>query len=115
MGGKTSYAKGGYPDSVFEDVLPVSSRPGPRPEKGDTALILIMGRSQSMDEWMGLGRQDTKFSMAKEAARLAIDSLRKDDTVGVLTFDTDWLVTSHDGIRYGTFVFELVCKRRAMT
>ncbi|MFL5732680.1 MAG: VWA domain-containing protein [Chloroflexia bacterium] len=94
VGGQTSYAKGNYPDSVFEDVLPVSSKPGPRPEKGDTALILIMDRSQSMDEWMGMGRTDTKFSMAKEAARLAVDALRKDDTVGVLTFDTEtmWAV-----------------------
>ena len=94
VGGQTSYAKGGYPDSVLEDILPVSSRPGPRPEQGETALILVMDRSQSMDEWMGMSREDTKFSMAKEAARLAVDSLRKDDTLGVLAFDTDnsWAV-----------------------
>jgi uncharacterized membrane protein len=89
VGGPTSYAKGGYPDSVFEDMLPVSSQPGPRPEKGQTALILVLDRSNSMDEWMGLSLEATKFSMAKAAARLAVDSLRDGDTLGILTFDTE--------------------------
>jgi uncharacterized membrane protein len=89
VGGHTSYAKGGYADSIFEEMLPVSSQPGPRPEKGETALILIMDRSNSMDEWMGLSLEETKFSMAKAAARLAVDSLRDGDTLGILTFDTE--------------------------
>lgn len=93
IGGQTSFAKGGYQDSVLEDVLPVSSDPGPRPEKGETALILVFDRSSSMDEWMGLSNQDTKFSMAKEAARLSIDALRTGDIFGVLSFDTENLWT----------------------
>lgn len=95
VGGQTSYAKGGYADSVLEDVLPVSSRPGPRPEKGETALILVFDRSSSMDEWMGLSNEDTKFSMAKEAARLAVDALRDGDTFGLLSFDTEntWTIS----------------------
>jgi len=88
VGGQTSYAKGGYVDSTLEEILPVSSRPDPRPEKGETAMILIMDRSFSMDEYRG-SREQSKFSMAKEAARLAIDALREDDTVGMLTFDTE--------------------------
>ncbi|MDQ3928569.1 MAG: VWA domain-containing protein, partial [Chloroflexota bacterium] len=93
IGGQTSFAKGGYQDSVLEEVMPVSSDPGPRPEKGETALILIFDRSSSMDEWMGLSNQDTKFSMAKEAARLSIDALRAGDIFGVLSFDTENLWT----------------------
>jgi uncharacterized membrane protein len=93
IGGQTSFAKGGYQDSVLEDVMPVSSDPGPRPEKGETALILVFDRSSSMDEWMGLSNQDTKFSMAKEAARLSIDALRAGDIFGVLSFDTENLWT----------------------
>ncbi|MDQ6693573.1 MAG: VWA domain-containing protein [Chloroflexota bacterium] len=94
IGGETSFAKGGYGDSVLEDMLPVSSQPGPRPQKGDAALILVLDRSQSMDEWMGLSSQVTKFSMAKEAARVAVDAMRPNDTFGVLTFDTEnmWAV-----------------------
>jgi uncharacterized membrane protein len=93
IGGQTSFAKGGYQDSVLEEVMPVSSDPGPRPEKGETALILVFDRSSSMDEWMGLSNQDTKFSMAKEAARLSIDALRAGDIFGVLSFDTENLWT----------------------
>jgi uncharacterized membrane protein len=93
VGGETSFAKSGYQDSVLEDVMPVSSDPGPRPEKGETALILVFDRSSSMDEWMGLSNQDTKFSMAKEAARLSIDALRAGDIFGVLSFDTENLWT----------------------
>lgn len=89
VGGEASYGGGGYSDSVLEDVLPVSSRPGPRPEKGETALILVFDRSSSMDEYMGLSTEDTKFSMAKEAARLAVDALRDGDTFGLLSFDTE--------------------------
>lgn len=89
IGGQTSFAKGGYVDSVLEEVMPVSSDPGPRPEKGETALILVFDRSSSMDEWMGLSNEETKFSMAKEAARLSVDALRAGDIFGVLTFDTE--------------------------
>jgi uncharacterized membrane protein len=93
IGGQTSFAKGGYQDSVLEEVMPVSSDPGPRPEKGETALILVFDRSSSMDEWMGLSNEETKFSMAKEAARLSIDALRTGDIFGVLSFDTENLWT----------------------
>ena len=93
-GGQTSFAKGGYPDSVLEDVLPVSSHPAPRPEKGATALILIMDRSASMDDHIDMSGLYTKFSMAKDAALLAVDALRPGDTIGVLSFDTEnlWAV-----------------------
>ncbi|HUP28310.1 MAG TPA: VWA domain-containing protein [Chloroflexia bacterium] len=93
VGGQTSFAKGGYMDSALEEMLPVSSKPAPRPEKGETAMILVMDRSFSMDEYRG-SREQSKFSMAKQAARLAVDALRDDDTLGVLTFDTEtqWAV-----------------------
>ncbi len=95
VGGKTSFAKGDYADSLFEEVLPVSSQPAPRPQKGATAMILIIDRSFSMDEYRSQSRDEpSKFAMAKEAARLAVDALRPGDTLGVLTFDTEhmWAV-----------------------
>ena len=94
VGGGTSYAKGGYADSVFEDILPVSSDPAPRPEKGRTALVLILDRSASMEEGRHTEDGVTKFEMAKTAARLALDDLREGDTLGILSFDTenDWVV-----------------------
>ena len=93
IGGQTSFALGGYLDSVLEEVLPVSSQPAPRPEQGDTALILVMDRSASMDEYRGQANVVAKFAMAKEAARLAVDTMRTGDTMGILTFDTENLWT----------------------
>ncbi len=94
VGGPTSFAKGGYPDSVLEEALPLSSQPAPRPQKGSTALILVFDRSGSMDLYNGAEVGVSKLSMAKEAARLAVDALRTGDTLGVLGFDTqnDWIV-----------------------
>ncbi|HUS13810.1 MAG TPA: VWA domain-containing protein [Chloroflexia bacterium] len=86
IGGRTSYARGGYVDSVLEEVLPLSSQPAPRPEHGSTALLLVMDRSASMLD-RGGGPGVNKFMMAKQAARLAVDALRPGDSVGVLTFD----------------------------
>ncbi len=93
IGGQTSFALGGYLDSVLEEVLPVSSQPAPRPEQGDTALILVMDRSASMDEYRGQSNIVAKFAMAKEAARLAVDTMRDGDTMGILSFDTETLWT----------------------
>ena len=96
IGGPTSYARGGYADSVLEDVLPVSSDPKPRPAQGATALILVLDRSGSMsrsegDVINGLGA--SKLVMGKEAARQSVDALHDGDSVGVLTFDSDALWT----------------------
>jgi Ca-activated chloride channel family protein len=93
IGGQTSYALGGYLDSVLDEVLPVSSKPAPRPEQGQTALILVMDRSASMDEYRGQSGIIAKFAMAKEAARLAVDTMRPGDTMGILSFDTETLWT----------------------
>lgn len=94
VGGQTSYAKGGYLESVLEEVLPVSSQPLPRPQKGATALILVLDRSGSMEITEDPTERVTKFAMAKEAARLAVDSLRVGDVLGVIAFDTEntWVV-----------------------
>jgi uncharacterized membrane protein len=88
VGGPTSYARGGYADSVFEDMLPVSSRPNPRPQKGATALILVLDHSGSMNEVTAGSGAVSKLVMAKEAARQAVDAVRDGDSLGVLTFDT---------------------------
>ena len=91
IGGPTAFGKGDYVDSVFEEVMPVSSQPAPRPQEGETALILVLDRSSSMrylaDDTAGTV---DKFSMAIEAAQLAVDALRDGDTIGLLAFDNRW-------------------------
>lgn len=99
VGGPTSFGKGDYLSSVFEEMLPVSSRPAPRPQTGQVALVLVIDRSSSMRDYGSMGdyRQSeatTKFAMALDAGRLAVDSLREGDNVGVLVFDNsfEWAV-----------------------
>jgi uncharacterized membrane protein len=108
IGGGTSFALGGYADSVFEEMLPVSSQPAPRPEQGETAIILVMDRSASMDEFRGQPGVVSKFAMALEAVRLAIDSVRPGDTVGILTFDTSLLWISRPQVVNGDSDKELL-------
>lgn len=89
VGGKTSFAKGAYADSLFEDILPVSSQPPPRPQQGTTAMVLVIDRSFSMDEYRSQNLDEpSKFSMAKQAAQLAVDALSNGDSLGVISFDT---------------------------
>jgi uncharacterized membrane protein len=90
-GGSTSYALGGYAGTVLDEVLPVSPAPPARREQGSVALFLVIDKSGSMD----LYRSDaSKMAMAREAAILAIEALRPDDTLGVLGFDIrhTWVV-----------------------
>ncbi|HST04759.1 MAG TPA: VWA domain-containing protein, partial [Chloroflexia bacterium] len=96
VGGETAFGKGDYADTVFDDMMPVSSQPDPRPQQGDIALILVIDKSSSMRN--NGDRSDPsspdKFSMALAAAELAVQSLRAGDRVGVLAFDNNyqWVV-----------------------
>jgi hypothetical protein len=93
LGGLTSYALGGYADTLLEDTLPVLAKPPEKREGAQIALLLIIDRSASMAiETPGDGV--SKMSMAKEAAILAVSTLNPKDTIGVLAFDkkSDWIV-----------------------
>jgi Mg-chelatase subunit ChlD len=89
-GGPNSYGLGGYDDTPLEEALPVDMQAPPRPERSEVALLLIVDRSASMDTALSV----SKFDMAKEAAILATETLRQEDTIGVLAFDTgqEWTV-----------------------
>ena len=90
IGGRNSFTLGTYKGTPLEQVLPVSADAPPRPERPDVALLLIVDHSASMGAATGVSKMD----MAKEAAALAVESLRPEDRVGVLEFDTnqDWVV-----------------------
>lgn len=92
VGGPTAFGKGDYVDSVFEDVMPVSSRPAPRPQEGETALIMVLDKSSSMRDFADYDSSSLvdKFSMAIAAAQLAVDALREGDTIGLIAFDNRW-------------------------
>ncbi|MCU0490730.1 MAG: VWA domain-containing protein [Chloroflexaceae bacterium] len=90
IGGRNSFGLGAYKGTPLEETLPVLMEPPPRPERSDIAMLLIMDRSASMTAATGV----SKFDMAKEAAILATESLRTDDKIGILSFDTGqrWVV-----------------------
>jgi Ca-activated chloride channel homolog len=90
LGGRNSYSLGAYQGTPLEEALPVTMEPPPRPQRGEVALLLIVDRSASMSSSFGV----SKFDMAKEAAILATESLRPEDRVGILAFDTGtlWVV-----------------------
>lgn len=91
VGGPTSYALGGWANSVLGELLPVDPSPPARRELGSVALFLVIDKSGSMD----LFRADvSKIAMAREAAILATEALNPNDQVAVLAFDTrfQWVV-----------------------
>jgi Ca-activated chloride channel homolog len=83
-GGHASFTLGAYKDTPLEEVLPVMMTPPPRAKRPDVTLLLIIDQSASMDTGIGV----TKLDMAKESAILATESLRDEDRIGVLSFDS---------------------------
>ncbi|PDW00168.1 glutamine amidotransferase [Candidatus Viridilinea mediisalina] len=90
VGGRNAYTLGAYKSTPLEEVLPLHMEAPPRPQRDTVALLLIIDRSASMSAAFGV----SKFDMAKEAAILSTESLRADDRVGILAFDTNtlWVV-----------------------
>lgn len=87
-GGDNSYALGGYKNSVFEEILPVSSDKKGKNEIPEISLTLVLDRSSSM-----LSSDQgsfSKISLAKEAAIRSLDNLRETDNIGVVTFNTEY-------------------------
>lgn len=79
-GGDESFGLGGYQDSPLARVMPVVMKP-PQHKERQRALILIIDKSGSM------GRED-KLKYAKAAAETVTRSLKDNDLVGVIGFDS---------------------------
>ncbi|HEU0116198.1 MAG TPA: glutamine amidotransferase, partial [Thermomicrobiales bacterium] len=92
VGGTSSYGPGGYAGTKLEDALPVTVKVTDGRQRQKVALLVILDKSGSMsyDPLGGAG----KIEMAKEAARLAADSLSIGDEFGVLAFNDqqEWVV-----------------------
>ncbi|MDE6925387.1 MAG: VWA domain-containing protein, partial [Acetatifactor sp.] len=92
LGGEDSYALGGYRETVLETVLPVDMELRGVDEVPKTAMIMVIDHSGSMGASTGTGA--TSLDLAITAAETAVDQMRSEDYVGVVTFDDtfSWVV-----------------------
>lgn len=90
LGGRHSYTLGGYQDSVLEPMLPVAMEPPPREERPPMTFVLVLDKSSSMTH--RTASSPPRIALAQEAAMRAVETLRPEDNLGVLTFSggTSW-------------------------
>ncbi len=86
IGGRRSFGAGGWNGTQVEAVLPVELDPPRQLRLPTTALVLVLDKSGSMKRRVA-GARATQQQVANEAAALAIESLRSDALIGVVTFD----------------------------
>lgn len=91
IGGSNSFALGGYRDTPLEAVLPMDMDLKGEKEIPKMAMVMVIDRSGSMSSGDG---NVSQLTLAKEAAVEALHSLRAEDEVGVIAFETtyDWVV-----------------------
>jgi Mg-chelatase subunit ChlD len=92
LGGRNSYNLGGYENTLLEPLFPVNLTVPERIERRPTTYVMVLDRSGSMET--DEASDVSPIELTKEAAIRAIETLRPDDYLGVLTFNsyTDWNV-----------------------
>ncbi len=78
-GGENSFGPGGYYKTYMEQIMPVTFDGEKSKDKPSMALMLVIDRSGSM--------QGQKMELAKEAAKAAVEILKRNDKIGVIAFD----------------------------
>ncbi len=93
LGGRNSYTLGGYQDTLLAPMLPVKMEPPPRTKRAAIVFQLVLDRSSSMRVDRS-GSYLVPMALAREAAMRAIETLRPEDYLGVLTFsdESQWAV-----------------------
>ena len=84
VGGKSSFGPGLYEDTLLEAMLPVKMTVEDKEEMPGLDMVLVIDRSSSMS--------GEKLNMAKNAAIQALELLKEDDRLGVVTFDSEYKV-----------------------
>lgn len=87
VGGEDSFGAGGWAGTPIEAVLPLDMSPPKELILPTAALVLVLDKSGSMEFKVG-GARGTQQEVANEGAAQAIESLRSNSMVGVVTFDT---------------------------
>ncbi len=92
LGGRNAYTLGGYRNTILEPMLPVQLQPPPRAQHTPVTIVLAFDRSASMAQRRAAVRP---IDLAREAAMRAIETLSREDYLGVLTYNTfaTWTVS----------------------
>jgi Mg-chelatase subunit ChlD len=90
LGGRNSYNLGGYENTILEPLLPIDLTPPERIERVPATYVMVLDRSGSMQ--VDEASDVSPIELTKEAAIRAIETLRPEDYLGVLTFSgrTNW-------------------------
>jgi len=86
VGGKRSFGAGGYFNTAVEKLLPVYMDVRNEDRKQPLNVVFVLDKSQSMGKRTEV-RGATKMELAAAAAVTALESLKKQDMVGVVGFD----------------------------
>lgn len=89
FGGKNSYDRGGYKDSLLEGMLPVRVGKGSEGKRTDVNIALVIDISGSTGAGFSRGSGSSVEEVEKALAIGIIDELRKDDKVAVVAFNTE--------------------------
>jgi Mg-chelatase subunit ChlD len=89
VGGRQSYAAGGWRGSKVEPILPVKLDLPDRVVVPEVAIAFVLDNSGSMNMRV-MGSRRSQQEIANEAAALAVMSLDKSDLVGVTTFNESY-------------------------
>ncbi len=94
IGGPEALGAGQWPGSELETILPLDMDPPPRRIVPPGALVLVLDHSGSMADRLGHNPSIPKQQMANQSAVLALETLKPEDYVGVVAFDTtpSWVV-----------------------
>ncbi len=113
IGGKTSFAAGGWFGSAVDPLLPVSMELKQEHRKLALAMAIVMDRSGSMS-MTAPGTNQTKMALADEGAARAIELLGDNDRVVVIPVDSSAHPLSNDLVQVGPNRASLVAAARSV-
>ena len=89
FGGKNSYDRGGYKNSLFESILPVQVGRHGEGERTDVAVALVIDISQSTGSGFSRGSVSKVQDIEKALAISILEDLKPTDRVAVIAFSSE--------------------------
>lgn len=89
FGGRSSYDKGSYRDTVFENLLPVKVGSGEEGAKKFVNVALLIDISGSTGSGFGTGSSSTVEEVEKALAIGVLNDLRPEDRAGIIAFNVE--------------------------